>query len=106
MTSLPISPTPRLYAKHPDDRWTPGSVFWATAAVLGLGVQAYGVVNNLRDPGNRRKWMLTENVMPSFGWDSVTGLPIDVRFGEVRRAALVCFLAWLPYHWTNKRRAA
>lgn len=104
--STPVVPAPpRVYAPNPADRYTWGTKVWAGLVGAALALEGYGLWYDRRHPGNRQKWTLSANVRTWGGYDSVTDLPIDVAHGELRRSLLTMFLAWLPYHWTEKRRA-
>jgi hypothetical protein len=103
---LPTPPVPpRLYAPNPRDEYTPGTIAWVVIIGAGTALELYGIHYDKTHPGNRRKWTLTSNMRPLGGFDSVTGLPLDVPFGALRRAALVFTLAgveaWLTHHWTS-----
>jgi hypothetical protein len=104
MPSEPIPATPpALRTPHPLDQYTWGSKVWAVLCSSALALEAYGLWYDKRHPGNRQKWTLTSNARTWFGWDSITGEPLDVPYGSLRRSALVMFLAWLTNHWTRHR---
>lgn len=99
--------TPDVYTPNPEDHWTPGTVAWAIILTAGAITQTYGILRDAKDPLNRGKWTLTSNVRPVGGFDSVTGLPLDVRFGAMRRSLLILAIwgtaAWCDHHWTSPR---
>lgn len=99
----PATP-PRLVQPHPEDEWTAGSILWAVIVFgMALPLEAYGLWYDRTHPGNRKKWTLTSNARPFGGFDSITGEPLDVPLGSVRRTALLLFLYWLIHHWTSTR---
>jgi RsiW-degrading membrane proteinase PrsW (M82 family) len=87
----------------PGDEWTAGTATWAGIVGAALVLEKFGLGYDADHPGNRRKWTLSSNALTAGGWDSHTGEPADVRHGDLRRALMVMFLAWLTWHWTNKR---
>lgn len=89
---------------NPADSYTWGTKVWAGIVAGALAMESYGLWYDRHHPGNRQKWTLSANVRTRFGWDSVTDLPVSVPHGELRRSALVMFLAWLQYHWERKRQ--
>lgn len=105
--TLPPTPLPDVYTPDPRDHWTPGTVAWIGILTTAAATQTYGILKDKRDPGNRGKWTLTSNVRPLGGFDSVTGLPLDVPGGALRRSLLVIGVAglaqWCINHWTNPR---
>lgn len=102
MTIIPPTP-PKVYTPNPADHYTTGTKIWTGIVGTALVMEAYGLYRDHKEPGNRGKWTLSSNWYTATGWDSVTGVPIDVKFGNTRRAAGVMFLAWLTWHWTAKR---
>lgn len=85
------------------DEFTPATKVWAGIIAAALAVEKYGLDYDKQHPGNKRKWTLSSNALTVGGWNSHTGEPADVRYGDLRRALMVMFLAWLTWHWTNKR---
>ncbi len=84
---------------HPDDRLT-----WYAWAWLGFVVY-FAVVEGIalhQDAKHRDrvKRTLSSNLRYVFATDSVTGVPLDVPYGKLRRLALGTALGpgWLPQH--------
>ena len=84
----------------PEDKFTKGSAIWLAAAIVLIpGVEFDGLKYDREHPGNREKRVLTSNWLTVTGWDSITGLPADVRFGRTRRTLGLCACIWLVAHW-------
>ena len=47
---------------------------------------------------DRVKRTLSSNTRTLFGWDSVSGRPLTVAGGRIRRLAFICLAAWFPEH--------
>jgi hypothetical protein len=90
-----------MRAKNPRDEYTPGTQIWIVLGLVGLVTEIYGLWYDWKHPGNRRKWTLTSNARTLGGFDSITGEPIAVPYGRLRRSAVVMLLSWLIYHWTS-----
>lgn len=97
---MPDPLEPAVAPPSPRDRYTAGTKVWVGILTAAGVTEAFGLWIDRAHPGNRGKWTLTSNVLTWFGWDSVTGQPVAVRFGKIRRSALVMILAWLTAHWT------
>ena len=52
---------------------------------------------------DRVKRTLSSNTRRLTGWDSISGQPIEVRFGRPRRASFVMGMAWFVEHIKGKR---
>ena len=98
---------PKVYQPNPDDHLTPATYGWAALITAAALLQAYGGHRDKVEPGNRGKWQLSSNIRWLGGFDSVTGLPVDVPHGQLRRAALIVVTSglagWVLPHWTNPR---
>jgi hypothetical protein len=99
MVALPVEPV----APNPNDQLTGYTVAW------GLWVLAFAVVEGIalhqeRKHDDRRKRTLSANLRAVFATDSVTGVPLDVPFGRVRRFILGVALGpgWLPTHLSRE----
>jgi hypothetical protein len=81
----------------PSDRWSWFTAFWLGWAVAGAVVEAIALAQDKAEV-DRVKRTLSSNTRTLFGWDSISGRPIEVRWGRLRRTAFVCLAAWFPEH--------
>ena len=102
MSSVPPVP-PKVYEQNPEDEFTSGSKAWLAIIITSGVLEAYALWYDHTHPGNRKKWTLTSNVRTAGGFDSVTGSPIDVKFGTTRRVAVLLGCTWLLHHFTSRR---
>lgn len=79
------------------DRYGAFTVFWTGWILSGAAVEALALYRDKQEQ-DRVKRTLSSNTRTAFGWDSITGRPLDVRFGKVRRVAFICLVAWFPAH--------
>jgi hypothetical protein len=96
MTVLPDTANV-LAPKNPADRlsrFTIGWLVWvAVFAVLeGVAIRQ----DHLHQ--DRTKRTLSSNMRALFATDSVTGVPLNVRYGKLRRFALITALGWFSSH--------
>jgi hypothetical protein len=89
----------RAYEPDPRDRLSGYAIAW------GLWVVAFAVIEGVAlhqdaEHRDRVKRTLSANLRYVFATDSVTGVPLDVPYGRVRRFALGVALGpgWLPNH--------
>jgi hypothetical protein len=86
----------------PRDRWSWFTWFWlAWAAAFGI-VEAIALAQD-RKHHDRVKRTLSSNTRRLTGWDSVSGQPIEVRWGRPRRASFIMAMAWFNEHIKGKR---
>jgi hypothetical protein len=89
--------------QNPSDRYTGFSWYWLCWFVLGFGIPEYLAIrtenrnarNGTRD---RAKRTLSANSRAVAATDSVTGIPLDVPYGKLRRLGLAALLLWLTRH--------
>ena len=81
----------------PRDRWSWYSKFWLAWAVSFAVVEAHALWQDSKHD-DRVKRTLSSNTRRLTGWDSISGQPIDVKFGPARRSAFVMFMAWFGEH--------
>jgi hypothetical protein len=79
------------------DRYSPYTAFWLVWAVSAAVVEALALYQD-KQKVDRIKRTLSSNTRTAFGWDSITGRPLEVRFGKLRRVAFICLAAWFPQH--------
>jgi hypothetical protein len=70
---------------------------WLAWAISAAAVEAFALYRDKQEQ-DRVKRTLSSNTRTAFGWDSITGQPLDVRFGRTRRTAFICLAAWFPQH--------
>jgi hypothetical protein len=81
----------------PRDRWSWFTWFWAAWFTSMLAVEAVAIWQDSRHP-DKVKRTLSSNTRRATGWDSITGQPLDVPLGRLRRAGFVMFMAWFGEH--------
>jgi hypothetical protein len=83
--------------KDPRDAWSWFTWFWAAWALIFGIVEAIAI---WQDKGNldRVKRTLSSNTRTAFAWDSITGRPLDVPWGRLRRAGFIMLCAWFVEH--------
>jgi hypothetical protein len=79
------------------DRYGAFTVFWLAWALSAAAVEALALYRDKQET-DRVKRTLSSNTRTAFGWDSITGRPLDVPFGKLRRVAFICLVAWFPQH--------
>jgi hypothetical protein len=84
---------------EPGVKFTKGSAAWLIATVACLLLEKYGLDYDDANPGNTDKWTLTSNWLTTWGWNSITGAPANVRWGTLRRTIGACLVFWLILHW-------
>jgi hypothetical protein len=84
-------------APSPQDRWSSYSWFWAGWVAAAAVVETRAIWQDARII-DRVKRTLSSNTRTAFAWDSITGQPLDVPFGRLRRAAFIMLCAWFVEH--------
>ena len=95
MTALQPEPV----APDPGDRYSGFTVAWAIWAGAFVVIESIALSRDARFR-DRVKRTLSSNLRAAFATDSVTGVPLDVPLGRLRRFALGVALGpgWLPTH--------
>jgi hypothetical protein len=83
--------------KNRHDRYSPYTAFWLTWAISAAAVEAVALYQD-KQQTDRTKRTLSSNTRTAFGWDSITGQPLNVKYGKLRRVAFICLAAWFPQH--------
>ena len=83
--------------KDPRDRWSWYSWFWLAWAVAFGVVEAAAIWQDRGNP-DRVKRTLSSNTRTVFAWDSISGNPLDVPYGRIRRSAFIMLCAWFVEH--------
>ena len=83
--------------KSPRDRYSPFTWAWIIIAAVSCAVEGVAFYQDAQT-ADRVKRTLSSNARALFAWDSITGQPLDVPWGRLRRTALICLLAWLTEH--------
>ena len=83
--------------KDPADRYSIFTKIWIGIAVATTVTEVIALQQDKRNP-DRVKRTLSSNTRTLFAWDSITGRPLEVRYGRLRRTAFICLMAWLPQH--------
>lgn len=86
-----------LAQPNPRDRLSGYAVGWGAWVGAFAVLEAYALHQDAKHP-DRVKRTLSSNIRYVFATDSVTGIPLDVKFGKLRRLALITGLAWLSEH--------
>lgn len=99
----PIDTGPRtLISKNPRDQWSTYTVLWAgwIAAFALIETAALVTESRLQQAGtpDRVKRTLSSHWRTWFATDSVTGIPLDVRYGKLRRLVGGTALFWFDRH--------
>lgn len=94
---IPKPGVQRAYQPNPADRLSGFTVAWAA------WVAAFAVVEGvaLHQDAKRRdrvKRTLSSNLRAVFATDSVTGVPLDVPYGRLRRFTLSTAVNWFEHH--------
>jgi hypothetical protein len=79
------------------DRYGAFTVYWLAWAISAALVEALALYRDKQEQ-DRVKRTLSSNTRTAFGWDSITGQPLDVPWGKLRRTAFICLAAWFPQH--------
>ena len=95
MTIPHIDPVP----PNPADRLTGYAIGWLGFVLYFAALEGYALYQEKRHD-DRVKRTLSANLRYVFATDSVTGVPLDVPFGKLRRFALNVALGpgWVPTH--------
>jgi hypothetical protein len=77
-----------------------GSVYtWAWLAWIAVFfVVEFKALHDDSASPDRVKRTLSSSIRWWAATDSVTGIPVDARYGKLRRLALICALAWFGKH--------
>ena len=86
-------------APDPGDRLTGYAIAWGVWVLAFAAIEGYALHQESRHH-DRVKRTLSANLRAVFATDSVTGVPLDVPLGRLRRFALGVALGpgWLPQH--------
>lgn len=92
LDSSPVPPNPR-------DRLSGYALGWLGFVLYFVLLEGYALYQE-RKHDDRVKRTLSANLRYVFATDSVTGVPLDVPYGRLRRFALGIALGpgWLPNH--------
>jgi hypothetical protein len=93
----PLPGVQREYAPDPQDRlsgWAVGWLAWVTA----FAVLEAAAIHQDAKHDDRVKRTLSANLRYVFATDSVTGVPLAVKHGKMRRFALTTGLNWFQHH--------
>jgi len=92
MTTLIVRP-------HPDDRLSGYAIGWAVFVAYFAVLESVAIHQDRVHP-DRVKRTLSANLRYVFATDSITGVPLQVPLGRLRRFALGVALGpgWLPTH--------
>jgi hypothetical protein len=98
-----IANTSVTVPKDPRDRLSGYVVAWGLWVLVGAVIEAKALYED-RLHHDRVKRTFSSNLRSIFATDSVTGIPLDVRFGKTRRFLLTVAVGpgWLPAHLTRK----
>lgn len=88
---------------RPGDRLSGYAWGWLAWVACFAALEGYALWQDRVHRGTPDEWVkrtLSANLRFVFATDSVTGVPLDVPFGKLRRLALVVALGpgWLPSH--------
>ena len=89
----------RQYLPHPDDKLSGYAIGWLGFVLYFVILEGIALHQDVKHP-DRVKRTLSANLRYVFATDSVTGVPLAVRYGRLRRFALGVALGpgWLPHH--------
>jgi len=90
-----ISPTMPSPFDRFDWRW---ATYWAIWFFVGFGVPEWIALHQDEKYQDRVKRTLSSVTRFATAWDTITGLPLDVPWGRVRRLLFVILVAWFPFH--------
>ena len=96
-------PTPEPVSPNPADKLTGYAIAWALWVVSFAVIEGIALHQEKRHD-DRVKRTLSANLRYVFATDSVTGVPLDVPLGRLRRFALGVALGpgWLPSHLSRE----
>ena len=100
---LPDAPVTEPVAPNPNDRYSTFTKLWVCWVAAFAIVEAAAVYQDKRSP-DRVKRTLSSNLRTWFATDSITGVPVNVPYGKLRRIAFVCASAWLIEHLKQQGR--
>lgn len=86
---------------NPDDRASIYSALWAAWAVAFFVIEFKAIYDDSRNQ-DRVKRTLTSNIRYVFATDSVTGIPLNVKHGKLRRFTLITILGWFEKHFERQ----
>jgi hypothetical protein len=86
-----------LAQPNPRDRLSGYAIGWGVW-FAGFAVLEAVALHQDRKHHDRIKRTLSSNLRYIFATDSITGIPVDVKHGKLRRLALITFLAWFSEH--------
>lgn len=95
---------PAAVAPRPEDRLSGYAVAWALWVAAFAAVEGYAIHQDAKhrvNPDRRYvKRTLSANLRYIFATDSITGVPLDVPYGKLRRFLLGVALGpgWVPNH--------
>jgi hypothetical protein len=95
----PLPGVQRAYAPDPQDRLSGFTIAWAGFALYFAVVEGVALWQDAKHD-DRTKRTLSSNLRWLAATDSVTGVPLAVPHGKLRRLALSIALGpgWLPTH--------
>lgn len=97
MTDLISPPPPVAIPPNPADRGSPYTWAWLAWIAAFAVLEAKAIHDDVSSP-DRVKRTLSSNLRWWFATDSITGIPVNVKFGKLRRLALICGMAWFAKH--------
>jgi hypothetical protein len=94
--TLPLAPV----APHPADRATAYTYAWIAWIAAFAVLEARAIRQDGLSP-DRAKRTLSSNLRWWTAWDTITGQPLDVPGGRLRRLAFIASEAWFNWHITK-----
>lgn len=88
---------------NPEDEYSPFTPLWVGWIGAFIVIEAIAVWQDKKHP-DRVKRTLSSNMRTWFGSDSVTGIPVDVPYGRLRRTALLFGSVWISEHLKQQGR--
>ena len=96
LIAAPMTPDPR-------DQYSIFTKIWLSWVAVFAVVEACAVWQD-RKHHDRVKRTLSSNVRRWFATDSITGIPLNVKHGKLRRIALLFLMTWLSEHFKQQGR--
>lgn len=95
----PLPGIQRAYDPDPHDKLTGYAIAWAVWAAAFFVIEGIAIHQDAKHR-DRVKRTLSANLRYVFATDSVTGVPLDVRYGKLRRFTMGVLIGppWLPGH--------
>ena len=100
---LPDSPIAAPIPPNPRDRYSAFTKIWLGWIAVFAVVEAAAVWQDKHSP-DRVKRTLSSNIRRWFATDSITGIPLNVKHGKLRRIALLFLMTWLAEHFKQQGR--